>query len=700
MHQIHEDGSRERAEAGTQQEDGVLHSFRNLFHRGLFESKLIEMKTDYAQIMRDIDSYKKLSREANEQRKRLEDEIGEVQDRIFSLEDQAKKNKEDMFRRMLETPTSHSPGPKPLLPRPPNPGPPSSSEKAFRDRQRIELSNASRLSAQQLIKESVRTLPGFTELVKNSELYEAFRVSYAKDLQEYYRFNTSNLNRDINQSNNKSEAVSNTSGSKAEKGKKEHSWNPGLQYNDTIKENPHEHEEEKSGLAEGGSSKDRQSESEADRPVSNIEESEISASYDQLVNVRNVPSDAHLHRKPGLPSDSDYSQDPAPQNAWEKRRNSRPSEQNRPTDSAQTFRKQSTTRDSTQRDPFPPARPPASAQDSKNPGPGDPSENRWAREKEKSGRTTPQNKTASAKEDDYATNFGNNESESEDVSEFRATPKEQFLERPTVQTATDKGTASKKDETLTFRQKDTPNKLASKRSLLDQDGAAPRDSDALYGRQEILASEMEHEGFKDSKAHTCTFQERVPELLQEEEESSSHFRSRSFNQDHIYEQDFQERDDPRHSPLTHLPKQKVNDSVSLDYSNTKKMTDEGFASSKPGTRKFRISVNSRDKFKPRDSKEEPSESRKSPLEEGSIVKNFGTGAIQLNNFEHPPSTNIFEKERITPNTGNNEIEKNFGFDTSDISLIRKESRPSEAISPNTAFASQKKEQSQQRVASF
>ena len=732
------------------------------------------MKSEYAQIMRDIDNYKMLVREANEQRMRIEEEIGEVQTKIHNIEIDSKRNKEELYRRLLETPTAPQPS---SFQKPPNPNH-LNSEKSLKDRTRIEQSNISRQSAQQMIKDSMRTLPGFTELVKNSEMYEAFRVSYAKDLQEYYKFNTSNLNRDINQSNNKSEVISSHSGSKADHKRRDSGLKNKDNYNYTIKETPYENEDDRSSVYSETMHRDEYLSTPLNDQI--IAQSEISYSNDQNGGILNVPSDAHMHRarptRDSIPTD-DVRGHPS---RWEKRRmsaNRGNSDQNvKMSDSDSIPKAYNQIRDKELILP----------RDGKIAGDTDLMEKQvygilQSPEKGKSDQSaidgfkqrnipkrTPEegtkkdislnegnkviSKTMTIKEDDFATVFGNNISDSEGLSELRVTPNKPFLERPTSKTTTEKGSGTKREETLTFRPKDTPNKHSPNRDFYEDSNRNPIQSDLGYEEEskrnmttatdknemiedEYIVDEFEeiHDteskntpnqfGVISNQTNTCTFRQNqsideeddqidIREDFIEESHKSISRSDEENNKDFIHEQyygtDNKIRNKTSGTIQTHASKKQNEAESLLDYSNTRKMTntEEAFGSNLKqayntsknnnnntggsNSRNFRISVGSKDRFRNRESRDEGASintnmndnSKRSPADETSIIRNFNNNVRGLNNFENPASTNIFDRERYTPHNNNNEIEKNFGFDTSDISLLKKDSKNSDSAGNN------------------
>ena len=125
--------------------------------------------SDYASIMREIDSFKQLTREANDQRMRIEDEIGEVQERMKLLEVQAKRSREDIYKRLM------------------NDGPTGHQQTAAQPNKQDKSNYYERQSAASIIKDSLKSLPGFTHFIKNSNMVEAFRMSYARDLLEHQK---------------------------------------------------------------------------------------------------------------------------------------------------------------------------------------------------------------------------------------------------------------------------------------------------------------------------------------------------------------------------------------------------------------------------------------------------------------------------------------------------------------------------------
>ena len=158
---------------------------------------------DYAGIMREIDQFNKLTREANDQTHMLEDQIIEFQQKIYQVEVDSQRAREEMIKRMINDDVLKQPAGRSGSRGKPANAPPqqvAAHSKPACNPAKPPIDSKSRgntSSLHTLIKESMRTLPGMTEFVKNSELLERFRQSYAKDLQEYYKMNSSNIRREL-----------------------------------------------------------------------------------------------------------------------------------------------------------------------------------------------------------------------------------------------------------------------------------------------------------------------------------------------------------------------------------------------------------------------------------------------------------------------------------------------------------------------
>ena len=622
---------------------------------------------DYSLLLAEIDKYRNMAKLVDQQRMMIEDDIHTMLEKIKRVEEDARKEKEELYIRLESTPIVH--GPQAKHGWPPTAGRDGSSSSMLQ-------SNSHR------IKDSIRTLPGFTEFVKNSELLEAFRQSYARDIQDYCRQNTSNLNRDFNMSATPSDGLELSEGKeklnnlynsfKNQKAIKQSEIKKLPHHNNTIKEDIREYEEEfaTNGPYEkiGNNSKTSQESpipaqptrndvaskstkktvsqdkhqhppDKKDKSKSSLNElrPDLKDSFPSEVKegLLQIPSDAHIHRYPRATGNSDLM---SPE--------------------TETF------------NPVKQRIPSASGngQTSKS--------NKWLNEKDTIKANTT-NKTTSLKEEDYATNFGNNVSESEDKSGFVVTPQKAPPQRNTVTSDQSQPikTTSKKEDVLTFRKRDSASKIRFTNENETVDLGNNKDS---YFDNEYSAA-----GVHRSNAKTNTFQEvshrhygdqsdvdyyqpqHAPHYIHEENHEGSDAQE--------YLEPYQPQSEREHADNI--------EGTSLDYSHTRRFTtDENFnGTGNNQGKRFRISQSSNDKFKLRSSKEtNKQDSNFQKKDDNSLTMNYGTNLTAMPSANHFDGNNTFERDRtlnIMP-VASSEIQKNYGFGADDISLIKKSSQKS------------------------
>jgi len=741
------------------------------------------MQPDYSLLMREIDNYKKLAREANDQRMRIEDEIYSVEQKIVQIEIDTKKSKDEILKRLMSDPVTTSPPRGPTSASTHHSSKPSSSNfaKPPTPKPPVDKTRLSSSSAQNLIRDSLKVLPGFTELVKDSELLDAFRVSYVRDLQEYYRMNTSTLHKEIY----RSEAASESNGSSVRiefNHKEQISRRPA--HNNTIKETVKE-EDEPSPSAQG----DLEFESH-ERPFSNTLNGNIdkldsgSRRNDDFTNNRGSKTlkDPKVEGKTSQnqlfaqtlgsknvnqpsPQGNQVGQELTTQHTFDARRTlanqayGTSNISDRPLDAQTVDRTQEADTIYSRATPTSTSQQPVSGNTTQG--------NRWRndnREMNKTDQTNKTPKTVSLKEEDFATNFGNNASDSEDKSILPGnTPVKnpQELQRPSAAFPEAKTTSTKKEDVITFRHNSRDGKRYPSATTMPDNlyatlqadkvkgerPSAPQKTthyqDSCFDRQELMTtnryaavvdededidmntSSQQRESDRSNNYPRTTnesqgLQAAPREIVFKDHENSNRLGSREnskVERDSLANPNNQEssRDRP--------------DSSSLDYSNTKKLTDENFNKpSQTGSRRYRITNTSSDKYKIRGSKDDSRDtlnltkppipdnyahqnnnpSLKSPVIRNSNDQNnfnastsnpFGTNIYNMpsaNNFDSPTPANIFDRKSPPALNPQQEIEKNFGFDTSDISLIKKTSNQNKQESSSSGLQNPPRSEPQSR----
>lgn len=618
---------------------------------------------DYSALLAEIDKYQNMARLADQQRMLIEDEIILMTEKIRRVENDARKEKEQLYNR-LATPVLQKP---PQAPQGSFNWPPTLAREGS--------SSSLNQSYSHKIKDSIRTLPGFTEFIKNSELLEAFRQSYARDIQDYCKQNTSNLNRDINMSTN-SEALESSEGKdrfnyiyssfKSQKQSKQIDGRKASNHNNTIKEDIREYEEDntvthqdklanasKSSVDSAMVAQQRQPESnrrsartekQETKPQKN--EKKPQSAFDQLrpdlkeslqsddrEGFLQVPSDAHIHKY------------------------------QRPTGNSDLL-------NSNEDNQFQPQGRNISGKEEMKAG-----ANKWINERDPGKANTTQ-KTTSLREDDYATNFGNNASESDDKSGFVGTPHKTIPQRNTVTSDQSQPikTTSKKEEVLTFRKRGDSN---SKIRFTNEETVDMGQNKESYFDKEYSA------GVHRSNTKTNTFQEISHRNYGEQSDLDPPHLIHG-DREYILEEDHEQtekRDDSlRDSNDREREGPENPDGTSLNYSNTRRFTtEENFNSGANQGKRFRISQASHDRFRLRDSREsQKKDSSIQKKDDNSLTINYGTNLTAMPSANHFDGNNTFERDRtlnIAP-VVSSDIQKNYGFGPDEISLIKKASKNS------------------------
>lgn len=600
--------------------------------------------SEYSKILAEIDRYKSVADLADQQRMLVEEEVQNMVIKIKQVDAEEKREKEELYKKLV----SPAAAKKPPMYKP-------QAQRGVEESQGYSYQSALKTSsANQMIKESIRTLPGFTEFVKNSELIEAFRESYSRDVKNYCRQSINSIPKDMGGSMANSEHMTLSDGkdklnylyntfknSKENTRKREESAKV-RNHNNTIKEDIREEEEDHAynlghrdamerlnGLGKSSET----SRSSKDAPASRASGSKKATRKDQsrekvsLSELRpdlkesipedyqdggllQIPSDAHLNIKKGLQNSSMYGKSDIDDLASE-------------------------------------------ASKSK--------ENSWVNDKQVVKNTVNTNKTKSFREEEYVTNFGRHDSDSDDKSGFViGTPQKQQPPRNTV--TSDQSypikTTSKKDEVLTFRKKDSGSKL--KHTF---EGSS--EIMEFNGQGETFFEREPNSVFADGSARTNTFLELSSKNMAYHSENVKN-RHHQHN-DYIYEEEYE---DTSQNKSPENKNADFHDHSSLDYSRTRKFTtEENFHAQhqKP----YMISQSSNDKFKLRNSKEKETLAQILTRKD---TTNFATNLTPLpsaNHFDNPG-----DKSLTMNGVGASEIVRNFGFEADDVSLIKKPSNRS------------------------
>lgn len=604
--------------------------------------------SDYSKILADIDRYKSVAGLADQQRMLVEEEIQTVVLKIRQADEKIKREKEEMYEKLAD-PVSIG-GKRGHMGYRPQMYEGADESVAYSYASALKTS-----SAHQLIKDSIRTLPGFTEFVKNSEMMDAFRESYARDVKNYCRQSMGSMPKefggsmatsehlDVSEGKDKLNHLYNTFKNSKEASRKKEGPTRAANHNNTIKEDIREEEEdfathtaqldprgnlghsadsEVSGL---GNLPTRKGPSRAASRKEPSRDKEKSSSLSELrpdlkqslpeeyqEGLLQIPSDAHLNIKRNLKDSSDYGR--SVNDSYKSKEND-----NQP-------------------------------------------QNSWMTDREVAKNTLNTNKTKSYREEEYATQFGRQDSESDDKSGFVVgTPHKQPPQRNTV--TSDQSypikTTSKKDDVLTFRKKDSASKLKH----------------TLEGSSEVMELTNVKESFFDREPgsplieglspRTNTFQDISHKNMANDSEYGRNHRREQ--QAYIHEEDYEDTSQNR-SPESKY--QEYKDASSLDYSHTRRFTtEENFNAQQQ--KAFRISQQSGDKFKMRASKEKDNLDRVLGRKD---TLNFATNLTPLpsaNHFDNP-GDKTFNIQGVAAS----EIEKNFGFGGDEMSLVKKPSNRS------------------------
>lgn len=609
--------------------------------------------TEYSRILAEIDRHKAIGSLADQQRMLIEDEIHSISVKLRHLDQETERRREELYTKMLD--------PQPLKPL---------SHTAQIKRHTHTSDNSSEMqgsSVHQLIKDSIKTLPGFTEYVRNSEFMDAFRESYAKDIQNHYsKQNKSVFGREGQGSLVESENLELSAGkerfnmlynsykhTKESSRKREDHRLPN--HNNTIKEDAREYEEEPTYLArdykdkiEGSVSKSSESNYQTDRELF---EAGLKKKTSRTGSRQEKKKETTSHEKEhtGLGTLRPDIKESLPEDYYQ-------GNLQIPSDAHLNFQKQSANSsefnklklDISQKSPL--------GEKARS--------NRWNTDREVRKST---NKTTSMREEEVATNFGKNDSDSEDKSGLVSETPQKPKQRTTLTSDQSNPikTTSKKEEVLTFRKRESASKLkqthdgTSEIMEFESHKASFFDKDPHY---------YEHSGGGGSNAKTNTFQEI----------SSRRFDDygglvKEGDEDYIYEEDYEDDSQNKLPVFSDRDKRLVyskDEQPSLDYSDQRRRVvveniyEEADKVSK--TSKPTFDLSRKEGFKEITNFHAAMDRRD--------TKSFATNLTPLpsaNHFDNPGDKTLNIQGIV-----NSDIEKNFGFGAEEMSLIKKPSNKS------------------------